>query len=735
MFNGLVIDEHALLALSSAAIENEWFDTFPLPDITGLKRIELDDLCYILSSRADEKSRLLVMRAGPQGVFASARSPRHLFDRIVHVSLSQFENGISIPVKWRSFHEGTLLSVYAQPEAIAVKQRAYFERAPDDTSHLYAYAVTDSVEEFANVSLDISLFRHALDKYLDAVVAAPPVAPHDGGAFGIILTEPLGTTLVGGHSLKEWYGTRLTAEQRSFVDHDHKTPVRLKGAAGTGKTVSLAVKCLIDLYKFEDDGRDARVAFITHSVALAQDVIPGMFSALDPSGRWLELTRASLFLGSIYELARDLLQYERKSLKPLSTDGQEGREFQAILIEDAINTCLKKTKFAVRDLAACSADLAAWIKDPARRRGLVQELINEFACVIDAENIRKGTAAADSYVNDRREPWQMPLRTEQDRQVVLDIHEQYCLELERSNVLSMDQMIADFNRYLLTHEWRQLREKNGFDLIFVDEFHYFNRAERMTLHNLFRRSAITEGRLPLFMAYDLKQAPTDAFMGRLREDAGNMFKSIGAGETELVELTQVFRSTPEIANFLRDLDGSFPALDLAGEWGAYSSNSVEPHGDVPTLVTASTITGLVDDVFRQAQSAANRHGGRQVAVLCLNDDLFGKYLKLGRIADKFVPLTSRDEVAQLKYAGKRCVFSTPDYVAGLQFHTVFLINVDRADLQDDDGIGKRRRFVSRCYLGASRAKKALQIVSNAERGGPADILAGPLTAGSLKQIV
>ena len=48
-------------------------------------------------------------------------------------------------------------------------------------------------------------------------------------------------------------------------------------------------------------------------------------------------------VGSIYELARDLLQYERKELKPLSTDGQEGREFQTLLIDDAINACLKNT--------------------------------------------------------------------------------------------------------------------------------------------------------------------------------------------------------------------------------------------------------------------------------------------------------------------------------------------------------------------------------------------------------
>lgn len=59
--------------------------------------------------------------------------------------------------------------------------------------------------------------------------------------------------------------------------------------------------------------------------------------------------------------------------------------------------------------------------------------------------------------------------------------------------------------------------------------------------------------------------------------------------------------------------------------------------------------------------------------------------------------------------------------------------MDKADLLDEDGIGRRRRFVSRCYLGASRASKNLQIVCNAERGGPADVLNGPVQAGSLKR--
>jgi hypothetical protein len=50
----------------------------------------------------------------------------------------------------------------------------------------------------------------------------------------------------------------------------------------------------------------------------------------------------------------------------------------------------------------------------------------------------------------------------------------------------MDQMTADFGRYLNTYEWEQLREKLGFDVIFVDEYHYFSRNEAMSLQGIFR---------------------------------------------------------------------------------------------------------------------------------------------------------------------------------------------------------------------------------------------------------
>jgi hypothetical protein len=280
----LVVDQRVLLALASAVVEDEWFSTFHVPQMARqLKRFEKDGYIYILSEGASESSRLLVIRTGKNGVFAKAKSPRHVFDRILHVALSKFDAATFIPVKWKSYHENALLSVYAQPEAIAPSQRVYFDQAPQNTNHLFAYALTDTVEQFDKVPKDPSVFRAAIDHYVDALLA-PNESTGSEATHGIVLSEPLGSALFGAGSLGEWYDRKLTADQRRFVDRDDRAPVRLKGPAGSGKTAAMAVKCLRDAYRLEDDKRASRIAFITHSSALAHDVLPGMFFTLDPTG-------------------------------------------------------------------------------------------------------------------------------------------------------------------------------------------------------------------------------------------------------------------------------------------------------------------------------------------------------------------------------------------------------------------------------------------------------------------
>lgn len=730
--SALVIDQKAISILDRAFVEDAWLQKFEVPQNTdGLRRVESKDIVYLLSEDADLDHGYLVINTAVFAPATGLAKPRAAFERVIRVALRHFDRSIAIPIKWQPYHAGTRLSVFAQPSRDS-RQRVYFDQSPDGTTNLYAFAVTSNPEDLVGVPEDNALYQCAIDGICDALLADPPAAPPVGN-FGVLLSEPLGVRLASAGTLQEWYDQRLNREQLTFVDQPHDRPVRLRGAAGTGKTQSMVVKCLRDLYA-DADG-DKTFAFLTHSSALAHTGVRGMLHALDPTERWTSLKTPSgqprLWIGTIYELAQEKLGYEKKGLRPLSLDGFDGREYQRILIEQAINQVVTDPRIVLDLLPGCP-DFQERLKNHGEDASLIDELMNEFACVLDLEAIKKDTHEANRYARSAREPWQMVLPSEAHRRVVLEIHDIYRALLRAEKMLSMDQMIADFDGYLGTHEWGALRERDGFDLVFVDEYHYFTRAEAMLLHNLFKTRAQVGGRWPLLMAYDIKQATNDvAISGGMER-----FRNPGVGESVLTELKQVYRSTPQITEFLRDLDASFPAMDLEGEYATYVAESQQDDGETPTLTVYESDINLVDSVFEQAIRLGRDldGGGSQVAVLCLNEALFDKIRVAGRVRDKFVPITTRDDLKELRYAKSKCVFSMPEFVAGLQFHTVFLIHADSADYDEDLGQGSRRRYVSRVYLGASRAARKILLSSSKERGGPSQLLNTPMANGTLLRV-
>ncbi|MBE8717512.1 UvrD-helicase domain-containing protein [Cellvibrio polysaccharolyticus] len=733
--SALVIDQRAINILDRAFIEDVWLQKFEVPENTdGLRRIESNGIVYLLSEAADIDHGYLVINTAVFAPETGLAKPHIVFERVIRVALRHFDRSISIPIHWQQYHSGKLLSVFAQHSRDS-EQRIYFDQSPDDTNNLYAFAVTSKAKDPVIVPEDSALYQRAIDGICDALLTVPPahIATPPVGSFGVLLFESLGVRLSSVGTLQEWYEQRLNQEQLMFVNQPHDRPVRLRGSAGTGKTQSMVVKCLRDLYSGADS--DKTFAFLTHSSALAHTGVRGMLHALDPTERWTSLKTSSgqpkLWIGTIYELAQEKLGYEKKGVIPLSLDGMEGREFQRMLIKQAINQVVKDPRI-VLDLFSRCPDFQERLDSHEEDASLIDELMNEFACVLDLEAIKKDTHEANRYARRTREPWQMVLPSEIHRRVVLEIHDIYRALLRAAKMLGMDQMIADFDRYLGTHEWGTLRERDGFDLVFVDEYHYFTRAEAMLLHNLFKTRAQVGGRWPLLMAYDIKQATNDvAISGGMER-----FRNPGVGESVLTELKQVYRSTPQITAFLRDLDASFPAMDLEGEYATYVAESQQGDGETPTLTVCISDIKMVDDVFKKATSIGRNidGGGSQVAVLCLNEELFEKIRVAGRARDKFVPITTRDDLKELRYAKNKCVFSMPEFVAGLQFHTVFLIHADSADYDEDQGQGARRRYVSRVYLGASRAARQIFVLSSQERGGSSQLLSTPLENATLLRI-
>jgi hypothetical protein len=179
-----------------------------------------------------------------------------------------------------------------------------------------------------------------------------------------------------------------------------------------------------------------------------------------------------------------------------------------------------------------------------------------------------------------------------------------------------------------------LKKSKGFDGVFVDELHLFTSVERQVLHKLLRNTVGEDGavsRPAIFMAYDVKQSPRDSFTQIGDKDASLFSSTTQLQNSELVKLSKVFRYTPEISEFLYDLDATFPAIDLAGEWESYAVTSESENGERPTLTIFRYGADLFQSIFDEATHRARRLGGKRVAVLCLNDELFDQY---SNIVDK-----------------------------------------------------------------------------------------------------
>lgn len=230
---------------------------------------------------------------------------------------------------------------------------------------------------------------------------------------------------------------------------------------------------------------------------------------------------------------------------------------------------------------------------------------------------------------------------------------------------------------------------------------------------------------------DLKQSTDDRALSSIG-GAGRFFRSLQAGDSELVELTKIFRSTPEIAQLLELIDGAFPALDLEGEWQAYAGESQKESGAIPELRHFATKIIMLDEIVAEAHRFARQEGGKNVAVLCMSESDFTTFANAGRVRSKISVIESNTDLTPIRHARKRCVFSMPENVAGLQFDRIYVLNVDQQQLdQEEISFGARRRMLSRLYLGISRASKHLTLAASKDCGGPSKVLQRAVELGAL----
>jgi hypothetical protein len=329
----------------------------------------------------------------------------------------------------------------------------------------------------------------------------------------------------------------------------------------------------------------------------------------------------------------------------------------------------------------------------------------------------------------------MVLQAREERDVVLQLYDRFRSWLRSAKAIGCDQMITDYLNYLDSFRWEAIREKEGFDVIFVDELHLFNRQERMVFRHLLR---YPDKAPTVFMAYDAKQSPRDTFLGLPANDTDKYdhWKDARLGKVEKIELVDVFRYSPQIARALFCIDQSFPGQDLDDDWPAFSGIARTQDGPIPIVCTLKSTVATYTKVFRRASEFQRKLSkGNHVAVLCASNELFKRYLDWTDLRELFYAITSRDDLSEIPSSSRKFVFSMPEFVAGLQFDTVLLIDANRAEIPEGPySAAALRKFASNVYLGASRAERQLEIYASQEHGGISPIISRAVLDNAIKLV-
>lgn len=728
--------------LEAAASRGHTGSILALPRDVGdlVTQVSVGDIAFVVHASDGPQSQRVVF-ADPaaferiESDFAFGETSLQRAHRMV---LSAQRMPLRLPPTWSPYQHKNLVAFFAVPREMGAL------RWVAEVNHRGSHDICFWRMTSPNEPVELARFRAPGEAYLAAVSRWDEALEQAAKRFarrqrrertGVTETIDLDATTFGavtGHLPYSAWLERMTDEQLRFLEKPATTSTRLRGPAGSGKTLLLELKALRELYLARSQDRPVRLLFVTHSWAMAEQIDSALRS-LDESGD-LEAVEVLPLLA----IAQDILPAERqgRGFELLGDDNLSGKKLQLQELERIVTEFCKGDwlAFESRSGAAFAERVTAQPGSP-ERNALIWDLMHEFACVLSAHGILPGVNAARLYLPLQRMPWMMPLKTDGEKLAVLEIYTGFVASLREEKLLTSDQLINDFLNYLETFAWNLRRAEDGYDILCIDELHLFNEQERLTLHYLSRDP---ENYPLMFMALDPRQSPSEAYAtsGIGRPSTGDSGEADATlGRVDSVDLKTVHRFSPEILHLVRHINDSFPALDLGDEWafGDDVETAVDPTGRKPTLHIHRDRPSEINGALRAAaERASSRAGQERVAVVLVDALASDAYAEAAAGRPNLTLIQGRDDIQSLQYSRRSIALGAAEYLAGLQFGTVVVAGLP-ADSNRTANLGhQRRRLLSLLYLAISRATTDVEIHVNTEAGGVPEILETALETGVLE---
>lgn len=529
----------------------------------------------------------------------------------------------------------------------------------------------------------------------------------------------------------EMWGQYLTSRQKNFIYKDINGTERLEGAAGTGKTLSMVLRCIYLL----KNNKNRRYVFVTHSKATKEHIIHIFRNNYRDVDDLLCLNDEDiskpLLVTTLQEWCIHFLGVYLSETEYLDKDAQNSKELQLLYIDEAYSK-FKETSWSSY-APLCSKEFSQYLErtDPSL---LLEMLQYEIATLI------KGRAESDldKYKVLSRPKYAIPCESETDRIVLYLIFKQYQSDLEKINQFDSDDIILTALGQLNTPIWKRRRNLEGFDACFIDETHLFNLNELSIFHYLNK----DDSKNNIVFAIDKSQ-----YIGERGILDDTMYSILNTSDKNRYSENYdiVFRCSPEIVNLAYMVLSSGASVFDHFENPLIDSTAIMSKNEIlkcknPRYELLVSDDEMIERAFREVDeySRDNKVPKSNILIAVTTADLLIKAKKYAeRMRKKYSVIKSRGDSKAVRSAfiSQQYVIGGIDYIGGLEFDYVIIIGVDDGRVPPKNTKESlhfiKYAWYNRMYVAISRAKYAILLLGNKSES-PSQILDSAISSGAIE---
>ena len=527
--------------------------------------------------------------------------------------------------------------------------------------------------------------------------------------------------------------SNLTESQRFVVQYPNvDSPLRVDGAAGTGKTVSLIMRAYNLLSKYKEKNSAFSMIFFSHSTSTNRRN-KEMFERYPDSNLFLDGTiPQTIRFTTLLDFSSEFSGISADSL--IERDAGDAKTYQLMLIENVIEKAEKANKIHTYKplLSSAMQDVFNPLNTP--KYVLYSMLQHEFSIQIKGRT----DCTIDTYYEIPSIKNGLPCQNKKDKEFIFSLFNAYQDELKSFGSFDVDDVTMEALAHLNAPVWRRERVNKGYDYIIVDEMHLFNVNEQSVFH--FLTKSLSQKDIPICFALDYSQAIGD------RGDVGiDYIEKAFGNKTKRKKYRTIFRNSPQIANFCASIAASGTLMfqeSFSNPYDLTQSNfteSEEEKSSTPVLYMYNNDNDML-------KSLATHIGNTMKALQCKPNDIAvisfdPKFLtdkgisKISKITKKEFELLDFNHTPNVQ----NYILASPYDINGLEFKAVILLGVDEGRVPQTTGTSDiSKHFIkysayNLLYLASSRAKYELKLLGN-KLNGVSSCLEHSLKSGQLEKI-